>query len=132
MDPMCMKQKDITTSLNISQGAVSKTLKRIRNKDFEGDLRSRKRSGRPLEITPRTDARIKRIVQDDPTMSSVDIVSELNLTEKISARTIRHHLMIKLNFKAVKPAKSLSFLLKICETALTSVKNTKRGHLKNG
>ena len=41
MDLMCMKQTDISTSLNISQGAVSKTLKRIRNKDFEGDLRSR-------------------------------------------------------------------------------------------
>ena len=38
-------------------------------------------------------------------MSSVDIVSELNLTEKISARTVRHHLQIKLNPKAFKPAK---------------------------
>ena len=82
------RNRRIATSLNISQGAVSKTLKRIRNNDFEGDLRSRKRSGRPLKISPRTDARIKRIVHDDPIVSSVDIVSKLNLTEKISARTV--------------------------------------------
>ena len=33
-----LKQKVIATSLNISQGAVSKTLKRIENGDFEGDF----------------------------------------------------------------------------------------------
>ena len=33
-----LKQKVSATSLNISQGAVSKTLKRIENGDFEGDF----------------------------------------------------------------------------------------------
>ena len=67
MDLMSMKQK------NISQGAVSNTLKRIRKDDFECNLRSKKRSGRLLKVSTRT-ARIKWIVQDDPIVSSVDIV----------------------------------------------------------
>ncbi|KAI6652515.1 hypothetical protein LOD99_7529 [Oopsacas minuta] len=113
MDLMSMKQKDIATSLNISQGAVFKILKRVRNKDIEGDLRSRKRSGRPPKITPRTDARIKCIVQNDTTVFSVDIVWELNLTEKISVRTVRHHLQIKLDLKHSNPRISLSFQLKV-------------------
>ena len=52
MDLRGLKQQDIAIKLGISQGTVSKTLKRIRNNDFEGDLRSKTRSGRPLKISP--------------------------------------------------------------------------------
>ena len=79
-----LRQKDIAIQLGISQGTVSKTLKRIRNDDFEGDLKSKTRSGRPLNISLKTDRRIRRIVQNDPTISSVDFVSQLNLSTKVS------------------------------------------------
>ena len=54
MDLRGLKQQDITIKLGISQGTVSKMLKRIRNNDFEGDLKSKTRSGRPLKISIRS------------------------------------------------------------------------------
>ena len=41
MDLRGLKQQDIMMKLGISQGTVSKTLKCIRNNDFESDLRSK-------------------------------------------------------------------------------------------
>ena len=52
MDLRGLKQQDIAIKLGISQGTVLKTLKCIRNNDFEGDLRSKTRSSRPLKISP--------------------------------------------------------------------------------
>ena len=75
-----LKQQDITIKLGISQGIVSKTLKRIKNNDLEGDLRSKTRSGRPLKISPKTDRRIRRLVQNETTISSTDIEFRLNQT----------------------------------------------------
>ena len=78
MDHRGLKQQGIPIKLGISQGTVSKTLKHIKNNDFEGDLRSKTRSGRPLKISPKTDRRIRYLVQNDPTISSTDTVFQLN------------------------------------------------------
>ena len=94
IDHRGLKQQDIAIKLGISQGTASKMLNHIKNNDFEGDLRLNTRSGRPLKISPKTDQRIRHLVQNNPTISSTDIVFQL-----------RHHLSKKLGLKAYKPAK---------------------------
>ena len=48
-------QNQVVSKLGISKGIVSKKLKRIRNHDSEGNLRSKKQPGGLLKTSPNTD-----------------------------------------------------------------------------
>ena len=77
----------ISCQMNISQSTVSLTLSRYR---AEGNLKSRKRSGRPPVTSLRTDSRIRRHIVLHPTASSSKIRAELTGLEKVpSVRTIQ-------------------------------------------
>ena len=96
-------QTKISAQLGIQQSVVSRILKRYSE---TGQLRARKRSGRPRCTSQRTDLLIKRIVTVTPTATSSYIKAMLPDTEaKISKTTIKRRLHDELQLRAFRPVK---------------------------
>ena len=98
-----LSQRQIALRLNICQGTVHYTLKRICQ---TGGYKSKSRCGRRAVTTERTNNLIKRLVISSPSMSSKEIRSRLDLLSTVpSERTIRRRLHSDLGLKAYKPVK---------------------------
>ena len=97
-----LSQNHIVSKLGTSQGTAPKTLKRIRDHDCEGNLKSKKKWGGSLKVSPNTATRINRIYKMTSEFS-VRILYRNSLSEKVSPRMARHQLCKNLHFKAVEP-----------------------------
>jgi transposase len=99
-------QREIASRLNISQSAVWRTIARFRE---TGNLKSFHRTGRPRCTSGRVDRIIKRLVQDNPRISSAQIsqnITSLSSAAKpCSPRTVRRRLFSEFNLKARRPAR---------------------------
>lgn len=93
--------RDISGRLNVSIGAIQRTIKRHTE---TGLVSSKKRSGRPLATTLRTDNLIRRLVAVNPCASSSFIQSQLPPTVRVCTATIRSRLHKKFKLRAFKPA----------------------------
>jgi transposase len=93
---------DIAAVTKVSKSSVSKIISRY---EETGSFSPRARSGRPRITTPRTDNKIKRMVQSNPMISSSEIRANLSKEVKTpSSRTIRHRLQKELNLRSYRPA----------------------------
>ena len=96
------KNKEIANRLGLFEASVSRILKR--NKE-NLTLSPMKRSGRPRKTTPRTDRKIRRLLQEKPFLSSTDIKRSVPELAELSVRTIRHRLSKDLKLPSRKPLK---------------------------
>lgn len=96
-------QASVAKYLKVNQSTVSRTVSHARRGLYAPSLVSRQRSGRPQKISPLLSRKIKKMVEDDPFVSSVKITQQLKT--KTTARCVRMHIQKKLNLKAYSPAK---------------------------
>jgi transposase len=92
--------EQIAKELGISRSSVTRWI--LRNQDT-GSTSVKKRSGRPLATSSRTDNLIKHEVTKDPFITSAKIKRNLKLS--ISSRTIRRRLSKKFRMQGKKPIK---------------------------
>lgn len=96
-------QKDIATVIGVTQGAVSKVLKRAR---LFGSPAQRPRGHRPKSTSPREDRAILRLCRTNRFMTASRIRAEfLRRTGRhISVRTVRRRLLVA-GYKSRRPAR---------------------------
>ena len=69
----------------------------------------------------------QRFVTENPHASSMDVVSQLNLDDRIAARTVRHHTLKLSSLLKIHYCQQKIFMID-CSSAI----NTKTGQLSNG
>ena len=93
----------ISKIVGVSQGTISKTLKRIRTLR---NLKSNNRCGRPRVTTPRTDISIKKFATIHPTASSPEIRSALPSSIYLpSITTLKRRLCNENGNRCYRPAR---------------------------
>ena len=89
------KNKQIASRLGLSESSVSRILKQ--NKE-NVTLSPMKRSGRPCKTTPRTDQKIRRLLQANPFLTLTDIKRLVLELAEVSERTVCNRVNKDLNY----------------------------------
>lgn len=97
----------------------------------ERDSRVKNRPGMSLKISRKSDRLNRRVVQNDLTISSVNNVSRLNLSERTTPRTARHNFCKVLRLKAYQPSEKL-FSSKTMPAGLHLSKNAGTARSRSG
>lgn len=95
-----LSQAAVSRRLKLSRQCVNYTIKRFRE---TGSYRSKPRCGRPSATSEVTDRMIRRKVQTNPTISSIELSREL--PGSVTPRTIRRRLLLKYGLRSRRPAK---------------------------
>lgn len=97
-----LKQTDIARRMVVSQSVVSRTISRWKS---TGSLGPTKQPGKPRLTSPQTDRLIKRIIVDNPRVSSGYIAAQLPPECTVSARTVRRRLLNDFKLPSRRPAR---------------------------
>ena len=109
------KNGEISKRLKLSEASVSRILQR--NKENLG-LSPLKRSSRPSTTTPRTYRKIKRLCQEQPFISLLEIKRSIQELSSVITRTIRNPLHKDFKLSARKPLKKPLITQKIAHQRL--------------
>ena len=109
------KNGEISKRLKLSKASVNRILQR--NKE-NLDLSPLKRSSRPCTTTSRTDRKIKRLCQEQPFISSLEIKRSIQELSGVITRTIRNPLHKDFKLSARKLLKKPLITQKIAHQRL--------------
>ena len=91
-----------------------------------------KRSGQPRNTAPRTDRKIRRLLEEKPFLSWTDIKRSVPELAELSVRTIHHHLGKDLKPPSRKPLKKPLLTPKMAKKSSNSATSTKVRPAKTG